>query len=268
MGGKEFYRFMDYEDYTLGAEDLEVADPEEMSVEEGAEGQEPAEPVNSPEPDTTGEQRRNQDAAFAEMRRRYEEAERRSQQIQAQLARTTGVLREMGFRGDTDDYVIDSALAHMQGRSVEDVRAERLSAQQAQFQKDALVNEIQELRGREAARMEEYDISVFSKLDPDIKSMADIGAKYPEYFTALQRYAGTQEFLKPELRETLFRAAMETRQSKEATVPPKIGKVNVKTETERDYFTNKELDNLTGKELDDPVLLEKAIKSLTKLKAK
>ena len=62
--------------------------------------------------------------------------------------------------------------------------------------------------------------------------------------------------------------AMETRQSKEATVPPKIGKVNVKTETERNYYTNKELDSLTGKDLDDPAVLDKAIKSLTKLKTR
>ena len=46
--------------------------------------------------------------------------------------------------------------------------------------------------------------------------------------------------------------------------PPVTGRINSKTVVEKEYFTEKELNSLSSKDLDDPAVLAKALKSMTK----
>lgn len=255
----------DYLNDIEGAEVQEPAEPEAVNEETadiedaGAEDQE----VADPETEKTG--RTEADAAFAEMRRRAEQAERMSAQERARTERMTEILERLGFRGRNADDVADEAIAHIEQTTPEEVRKQRMSSEYETAQRQAMIDEINALRAAEAQRTVDEDMRVFKKIDPSLKSVADLENKYPAFLKAVSGLADADK-VNPEIRELLFRAEYERQSARAVKAPPKVGKVNAKTSVDKDYYTNSELDNLTGKDLDNPEVLEKAIKSLTKLK--
>ena len=102
------------------------------------------------------------------------------------------------------------------------------------------------------AKMEE-DLKKIRKIDPKIRSLDDLGE---DYFSLVRSgIDGLAAFL----------AIKGMKDMAKSPLPPAIGPINAKTNEEREFFTNSELDSLTGKDLDNPRILQKAIKSLSKL---
>lgn len=254
-----------------GAEVQEVAEPAMMDVdttlqeegaapeaavteEEGAEAQEAAEPA---EPVTKKD--RTADATFAQMRRDAQEAAARARQLEAREQRLISVMANLGFTGANLDEVADKAVAHYSGRSIEDVKNERL--QQARAQEEARkaeqLTQTLRMQNRELVtelvknRMAE-DLAKIQKLDPKVKSLDELG---PAFGQLIRQGIPA---------ERAYRVLAEEKKEAELVPPPKIGKVNAKTKAEKDFYTSEEVDKLTEAELDDPKIRAKVMKSMTR----
>ena len=229
------------ESINLSAETQEAAEPVNGTFEEeskevsnlSAETQEAAEPVKETKTDS--------DRAFANMRR---ELLRKT----AEVERMNNVIKKMGFNSE------DEALAHMEGRSVEDIRRERTEKQKAEDERYALKEELMRYRQSEVKRRMEADLKAIQRLDPKVKSLDDLGG---EYLSLIR--SGISG-------ETAYHAIKAKEAAHTKPAPPKIGKVNSRTAEESEFFSSKELDALTSKDLDDPVVYAKAMKSLSRLK--
>ena len=224
--------------------DVDVA----VSVEENgsAETQEVAEPA--------AETRNTADAAFADLRRKWQASESERDIANERLARAKDILTKFGFSGDSFDDMFDAADAHFTGQDVESIRKERIERQQALSKQADLQREVEYYRRKDAERRMNDDLRAIQKIDPTVKDLKDLG----EDFFKLVRsgFDGVTAF-------TAVRAKNEMNK-KEA--PPVIGRINSKTVEEKDYFTDKELSALSAKELEDPAVLAKAMKSMTKKK--
>lgn len=255
----------------LSAEMPEVAEPvfeetagetgEEATMTEGqenaaqeplsAEGPEVAEPEKETEGETGGDVaptgKTKADAAFAQMRRELAEKEK-------ELRRLTGAARLLGFDGETPTQVADAAEAHYTGQSIEEIRQRRENAERQEAQTRAIVEELQRYRTEEVQRRMAQDLKAIQKVNPQIKSLDELGG---EYFKLIQ--AGVSG-------EAAYRAIQAMEESGKAAPPPKIGKVNARTKGEKAYYTPEEVDRLTAEELDKPGVLERVMKSMTKWK--
>lgn len=235
------------------AEPVEVVtDTQQEEPETSEEMQEAADPVEE-KGDTAG--RKNaQDAAFADLRRRWQTAEGEKNIANEQLNRAREILGKFGFNGATLDDVFDSANANLTGQDVASVRQTRLAAQEEATRRSSLEREIEYYRRMDAERRMKEDLKAIQKIDPSVKSMNELGE---DYFKLIR--AGIDGV-------TAFSAIKAKGNLNKKEKPPVIGRVNSRTTEEKDYYTDKELNALTGKDLDDPAVLEKAMKSLSKKK--
>jgi len=254
----------------LGAEGQEFAEPE--TVESG-ENQEVAEPGMNEEVRTENAGENNSDAApqryadteggfpsesadraFARMRRELEEKTRNEEVLRAQNNRLSSAMQHFGFNGNTPDEIADAIEAHTSGKSVEEIR----SAREAKAREDAdiqkLRNENAAFRQREAKRVFDEDLKTVQKLDPNVKNLNELGR---DFFALRAQGVST---------EVAYNAIKGVRDAQKVAPPPAIGKVNTKTKVERDFYTSDEVDKLTAEELDDPKVMAKVMKSMTKWK--
>lgn len=188
----------------IGAEVQEPAEPVEEVVT-GAEEQEVAEPVDK------------SDAAFAEMRREI-------QQLKLDNARKD---KALGFYFDGDNKEV-KAIAHAMGQNPEDV--------QRALDADAELSQLREtLQSERAERAMEKDLAEIQKLDPNVKSLDDLGETYANYIRA--GLSGVDAY-----------AATKAKENLNTETPPKtIG--NLKTEqVKKDYFTSEEVDRMSPSE--------------------
>ena len=232
------------------AETADVTDTEAnvaVSVEDGsAETQEVAEPAT--------ETRNTADAAFADMRRKWQASESERDIANERFARAKDILTKFGFSGASDDDMLDAADAHFTGQDVESIRRERMERQKALNEQNALQREVNHYRQQEVQRRMAEDLKAIQKVDNTVKSLDDLGE---DYFKLIRNgFDGITAFMAVKAKSEMSK--------KEA--PPVIGRINSKTVQERDYFTDKELSALSAKELDDPAVLAKAMKSMTKKK--
>jgi hypothetical protein len=140
---------------------------------------------------------------------------------------------------------------------------------------DALKKELEKLKtGTErpegpdplALERERYRRAAFeARYDADLR---EIRAAFPKEKIGHVRELGRQYFA---LRRcgvdnlVAYSAVRAAAAASKKAPPPDIGPVG-SGETSREFFTREELDRLSDKELSDPKVLEKAVKSLSKLK--
>lgn len=219
-----------------GVEDQEPAEPDTETQETGAEEPEPAEPASeegSTEPDNKAA-----DAAFAKMRRRAEEAERKEAEAQAELEKLkakqearVAALANMGV----DDI---DAMAEQTGMTREEVletiqrEEEAAEAEIREKEKDQKIQELEDeiMAARVEKEMAE-DLAELQKIDPNLKSLDDLGEDFVAYIaaglTALQAYKA----IKSEIAEPT------------PAQPP--GKIADTQPPEKDFYTEAEWDSLT-----------------------
>lgn len=187
-----------------GVEVQEVAEPAEEVVT-GAEEQEVAEPVDK------------SDAAFAEMRREIE-------RLQLDNARKDKALG-LYFDGENKEV---KAIAHAMGQDPADV--------QKAFDADAKISQLEEtLQSERAERAMEKDLAEIQKLDPNVKSLDDLGETYANYIRA--GLSGVEAY-----------AAIKAKENLNTEIPPKtIGNLST-AQVKKDYFTSEEVDRMSPSE--------------------
>ena len=260
------------EEEILSVETQEVAEPVEEVVETSEQTQEVAEPetqVEVPTEETKPESRDyERDAAFANMRRSMEQAQKEREETQklleamkAEKERLTNSFGLFGFKGDVDE-IEDQAKAHYSGKTVEEVRNERLQAQkvieeQQRREQETLAkdNQIKDLQRQLYARILDDDLKAIQAKDPSIKSLDDLGKDF-----ALMRSTGVSV-------DVAYNAVKSTLEANKKTPPPEMGKVNATQKADKTYYTQDEVDAMIAandKALDNPSVLEKIRKSMTK----
>lgn len=258
------------EEEILSVETQEVAEPVADVVETSEQTQEVAEPVTQAEVEQTKVEERDyeKDAAFANMRRSMEQAQKEREETQKQLEaliaekeRLTNSFGLFGFKGNVDE-IEDQAKAHYTGKTVEEVRNERLQAQkvieeQQRREQETLAkdNQIKDLQRQLYARILDDDLKRVQSIDPSIKSLDDLGADF-----AKMRMSGVST-------DVAYHAVKSTLEANKKTPPPEMGKVNATQKADKTYYTSAEVDAMIAsndKALDDPSVLEKIRKSMTK----
>lgn len=187
-----------------GVEVQGVAEPAEEVVT-GAEEQEVAEPVDK------------SDAAFAEMRRENE-------RLRLEIARKDKALG-LYFDGENKEV---KAIAHAMGQDPADV--------QKAFDADAKISQLEEtLQSERAERAMEKDLAEIQKLDPNVKSLDDLGETYANYIRA--GLSGVEAY-----------AAIKAKENLNTETPPKaIGNLST-APVKKDYFTSEEVDRMSPSE--------------------
>ena len=254
----------------LSEEIQEVAEPVEEVVETSEQTQEVAEPEPQQEAEQPKVEERDyeRDAAFANMRRSMEQAQKEKEETQklfeamkADKERLAKAFGMYGFNGDVDE-IEDQAKAHYSGKTVEEVRNERLQAQkvfeeQQRREQENLAkdNKIKDLQRQLYARILDDDLKKVQSIDPSIKSLDDLGADF-----AKMRMSGVST-------DVAYHAVKSSLEANKKTPPPEMGKVNATQKADKTYYTQDEVDAMIAsndKALDNPGVLEKIRKSMTK----
>ena len=209
-----------------GVEVQEVADP--VVEETGAEVQEPAEPATGGKTEA--------DSAFAELRRRAEEAERQRAEYETQNQQMIEALG-LYFDGDNATDLAIAARANAKQISPEEERA-RYEAEQARVTMSEENKRLQE--ENTALRVEQMmakGLSEIQQIDPDVKSLEELGDSFANYIRA-------------GLSSVDAYYAVKAREAKEKITPPKtVGKVAT-TKGESSYFTKEEVEAMSDEDID------------------
>jgi dienelactone hydrolase len=232
------------EEEILSVETQEVAEPVEDVVETSEQTQEVAEPEPQQEAEQPKVEERDyeRDAAFANMRRSMEQAQKEKEETQklfeamkADKERLAKAFGMYGFNGDVDE-IEDQAKAHYSGKTVEEVRNERLQAQkvfeeQQRREQETLAkdNQIKDLQRQLYARILSDDLKTIQAKDPSIKSLDDLGKDF-----ALMRSTGVSI-------DVAYNAVKSTLEANKKTPPPEIGKVNATQKADKTYYTSAEV---------------------------
>lgn len=239
---------------TSSEENQEVADPE--TVDESVENQEAADPENESQSEEVEEvdddlnddeegSQSPSDAAFASMRRELQEARRQNEQMQKALS--------IYFNGDDADSLAIQARAYAEERSPEEVQAE-VEHEQRMKQLEQENAELQEkLQDVEVRNLINNAVTTLGKIDKNIKSEKDLEKLGDTFLSLIGAGMDTT---------TAYWAAVAERDHNKVDAPGDIGKASPST-TERDYYTDEELDNLTPEETKKN--WDKVVKSMARL---
>lgn len=256
-----------------------VVDPKagegKPSEPKAAETAKPAEPATAAK-QTAKEadkpkQSREENAAIAEMRRKYQEAQRQLDEARREREKVDGALtKHFGATGDSITDKVDALAAKALNISVDELRAR--DAIEAQKNKErvkqdpeyvAVTKERDELRTRFAELLYAQDLAAIKAAFPDetAETVDDLG----EDFRMLRVKKGD-----PIKAYKMVRAARDVVEPEPKPEPPAMGAVGEQSTPEPEFYSADELARLdkNPKLLDDPKTLAKAIKSLSRLKQK
>ena len=219
---------MDFDNTSV--ETTEVAEPSTESVE----SQEVAEPERTSQETASGG-KTEADAAFAEMRRAKEAAERERDEARKALAEREAHenARRSVFRsiGGSETADVD-ALAESLGVDAEDVLAS-INAEQEAAKKDMQIKTLEErVESLSAEKMVKENIEELKKLDSSITDINDLGDEFVDYVKKGLSVKQAYYAIKGE--------EISTR----ATPPKAPGKVKNEPE-EKDFITEAEWDAMT-----------------------
>ena len=224
-------------------ENLETAAEEAVSAGQGESVDVQTETLNADAPAGAGRpgaadgqskepQTRAENAAFKRMRQRVEALERENAAFRAQRQ------SEAGAEGDARETQAPSEETVSPAGSDE---ADRLRQENAGFRQRLLryrqMQELAELRAHDPA----LSVQSIGELGETYLRLRCAGVGNLAAYEAVKRAAGTG---KP--------------------VPPDTGAVGLDTRQEKTYYTPADVDRLSARELDDPKIMEKVMKSMTK----
>ena len=209
------------------------------------------------------------DAAYASMRRSMEQAQKEREEslkqieaLKAERERLTNSFGLFGFKGNVDE-IEDQAKAHYTGKSVEEVRNERLQAQKVfeeqqrrEQENIAKDNQIKDLQKQLYSRILDDDLKKIQAIDPTVKSLDELGDKFMKLMVSGGWTA-----------EDAYHAVKSIGTANQKTPPPEMGKVNATQKADKTYYTEAEVDAMIAandKALDNPSVIAKIRKSMTK----
>lgn len=217
-----------------GVEEQEVAEPVE-TPEAGAEVQEVAEPVEKEGVSGEESERTAQDAAFAELRRAKEDAEKKNEELQAQLEQRNA--RRQIFEnvyGNEEPEI--EAIAERLGLDVDELREEIAAEEeieQIKAENARLASELEEQRIVETMK---NDLAAIQKIDPSVKSLEQLGEDFLNFVSS--GLSGVDAYFAIKAKETATRAKP----------PAEIGKVN-RAEAPKDFYSEAEVDAMSEEEV-------------------
>lgn len=239
------------------AEEFDLQAELSRALNEDAQSVESAE-VAEPQTEEAGNQAtRNtteRDSFYADQRRKQElEAARaENRALQAQLQRAQQAFGNY-WDGNSLDELTDRALAQAQGVDVDTIRRQRTEL----YNQAAMEAELEEYRQREIDRQMDADLKAIQSVDPTVTSLNDLSETFLRMrFNSVQPMDAKSRFLRAK--------QIEARQK--TPKPASTGSMTSTGVVEREFFTSQELDRLTSKDLDDPKVMEKAMRSLARLK--
>ena len=160
---------------------------------ESVETQEVAEPVISEEMVEVAEQPIEQevqevvqekpkfsekDTAFANMRRELDKYKGESERFKNENQRYMEALQRFGFKGANSDEILDEANAHYLGKTVEEVRNERIASEKSKQEHEAMMEKLQKYEMKEIEDKMASDLASIQKINPNIKSLEELGEPY------------------------------------------------------------------------------------------
>ena len=226
---------------------VEMAEVADQPEETGVEDQDIAAPESEPEdttapevePESEESHKTEADASFAAMRRQMEEAQAEARDAMAELERMQAQTEARDdalsrLTGDEDWLV--KALAEVTGLSEDEVKAEMEAAEES-AEKDLKIQQLEERLGMvEAERLMQVDLEEIRRIDPSIKSLEALGAKYPKYIAA---------GLSP---EEAYWAVKGKEVATQAEPPKAVGTVSTGF-MEKDHFSEAEIDAMSSEQL-------------------
>ena len=201
------------EEEILSAETQEVAEPVvDEVVETSEQTQEVAEPVTQEVVDEPKVENRDyaKDAAFAKMRREKEDALKQLESVKSEKERLAKAFSWYGFQGTTDE-IEDQAKAHYTGRSIEEVRQERIAEAQKIAEENNLKEQLKYYKEKEVQERMNKDLTDIQKLNPAIRTFNDLPK---EYFDLVSKgVEGTRAYKLLEI-EGIFQTATQVAEQK------------------------------------------------------
>lgn len=119
-----------------------------------------------------------QDTAFANMRREMERYKGESERFKTENQRYMEAMQRFGFNGANTDEILDQANAHYLGKTVEEVRNERMASEKAKQEHDAMMEKLQKYEMKEIEDKMANDLADIRKINPNIKSLEELGEPY------------------------------------------------------------------------------------------
>ena len=235
-------------------EEAESANTEEVAElpEEPEDSGEKEPEAAEPESEEVEEQDSETNAAFAELRRRAEAAEREAAELKKQMEDEAAEREAMDdaiaeITGEDEDAIY-KAIADAEGISIDEVKEQI----EAEVERQNLIRENEELKKQieaiqqEAAEAEADkaiadDLAEIRKVDPAIKSIDDLPEGFEEY--RLAELPGGKQMTATQA----YFAAKQMAEGTKITPPPEIGKVD-EAPVQKDYFTEAEVYAMTSEE--------------------
>ena len=118
------------------------------------------------------------DTAFANMRMEMEKYKSESEKFQSENKKYMETLQRFGFNGVNSEEILDQANAHYYGKTVEEIRNERIANEKAKQEHDAIVDKLQQEERKEIEEKMANDLAKIRKINPNIKSLDELGEPY------------------------------------------------------------------------------------------
>lgn len=224
----------------------EVAAPENVDASNSAESTEApkTEEVAKPQQDSAT------NAAFAQMRRDAEAARKAKAELEAKNSNLMKALKEYGYQG-TEEEIADQLLSQKTGRTVDDIRNERVRKQQeleaqqkAKAENDYLLKQVSQF-------MMQEDLRKIQAIDSKVKSLDELGSDFIDLISK-----GVEV-------ETAYHAVKAKEAAHTKPVPKDLGPIG-KDSKEKEFYTEAEVDKLTKADLSDPKIMKRVQESMTK----
>lgn len=200
---------------------------------------------------TKAAQTREENAAFKRMRQRVEALERQNEEYRA---RSEGAAAD-----DTTDAQAETtqtAVAAEPAESSNPAAARAFGGSRETPEYAALRQELRQYQRQLLSYRQLRDFEEIRAHDPTVtaRCIDDLG---PEYIKL--RCAGIGNL-------TAYEAVKHARESGKKAAPPDTGAVGLDSVQAKEYYSPEEVDRLSGRELDDPKIMERVMKSMTKWK--
>lgn len=152
----------------------EVAEPVDVSENTVEVAEQPSVVDSEVQTQVTAEINTNNNTsnkAFAQMRREKEKFEKENQMFM-------DALRRYGFSGNNSQEMLDAINAQYFGKSVEEIRNERIASEKAIDEQNAMKERLQEYEMKEVMDQMARDLADIQKINPAVKSLDELGQPF------------------------------------------------------------------------------------------
>lgn len=243
-----------------GVNAQEVAAPaSEESTEQSAVSA--SQPVQDEKTDLAGgakELSENQKWEIAR-KRAEKQAQERAKKEQQKLVEA---FNAVGIQGSNPQEIILQLRAQQNGTTLDEER--KLDAQRQEALQQAIDQSPDMLLAKQIVQKQKFDsdLQAIKAAYPDVEAreVGELGSVYIDLMAAAERGGISIDPV------VAYEAQLAHDRRTTKPTPPSTGSARGDAGVEKEYYTSEELDRLTAKQLDDPVIFEKAFRSMKRLR--